>query len=277
MFSIEGGIVTMSEDARTTNPEATNDKFKDFKLEISGAKFEPILDSKFMLAKEFGEIVSNIFKEIFVDWEGCTISDVKGTSFISLNFFFNHNELPETEGKVRAITRDMDTGTQNDVLNRVRRFNNTTIHGDRYYLTEFAQKCFQNLLIDGINGLRGQHGNINWTKAVSEVAENVQRNYPMYGQIPSQQYTVLSFIDPSKIATEIYGEEDVDGGAKWCYQVIPVNTMPVLNQFGQQVNPMPTDPANRIFRIDRVSAKELNVLANKLGFSMIGNGLNIIR
>ena len=96
----------------------------------------------------------------------------------------------------------------------------------------------------------------------------------MYGQIPAQQYTKLSLIDPSKIATLIYGEEDEEDGAKWCYQVTPVFSMPIMNQYGMANN---SDPASKILRIDRVSATEVNNLANKLGFSNIGNKLNIIR
>ena len=268
----------MSEDVKNnTNPETSNDKLNDFKLEISGAKFEPILDSKFMLAKEFGEIVSNIFKNVFVDWEGCTITDIKGMGLMSLNFFFNHAEYPEVEGKVRAITRNMDTGTQNSVLSGIRRFNNVTTNGDRYYLTDVAQQCFREFLLDNVGGLRGQHGNPNWAKAVSEVADQSQRNFQAYGQIPTQQYTVLSFIDPSKVATAIYGEEDEEGGAKWCYLVTPMNPLPAVNQMGQMVQAIPTDPANRVLRIDRVSATELNKLATKFGLGNIGNGLNIIR
>ena len=273
LFSKKEAIV-MADDVRINNEPAANPTIEEFKLDVTGASFDPIVDSKFMFARDFGEIVSNIFRGFFVDWEGCTISDIKGTNFVGLDFFFNHNEYPETDTKVRAITRNKDTKTQNATLSGVRRFNNMINNGDRYYLTELAQKTFKPFLFDNIGGLYGQHNNVNWNRAVSEVAENNQKAFQMYGQIPSQQYTKLSFIDPSKIATLIYGEEDEEGGAKWCYQVTPVFSMPIMNQYGMAQN---ADPASRILRIDRVSATELNNLATKLGFSNIGNRLNIIR
>jgi hypothetical protein len=265
----------MSEDVRNnTEPVQPDKKIEEFKLDISGSSFDPIVDSKFMFARDFGELISNIFRNIFVDWEGCTISDIKGTSFIGVDFFFNHNEYPEDGTRVRAISRETDTKTKNSTLSGIRRFNNMINNGDRYYLTDVAQKCFTPFLYDNIGGLYGQHGKVNWNRAVSEVAEANQKTFQMYGQIPTQQYTKLSFIDPSKIATAIYGEEDEDGGAKWCYQVTPVFSMPIMSQYGVTNN---TDPASRILRIDRVSATELNNLATKLGFSNIGNRLNIIR
>lgn len=266
----------MSEDARVNNEPEKNESIENFSFDITPASFDPILDSKFMFARDFGEIVSNIFRNLFVDWEGCTISDIKINNFVGvgLDFYFNHNEYPEDGTRVRAVTRNTDTKTQNSTLSGIRRFNNMISNGDRYYLTDVAKECFQKFLYDGIGGLYGQHGNINWNRAVGEVADSNQKTFQMYGQIPAQQYTKLSLIDPSKIATLIYGEEDEEDGAKWCYQVTPVFSMPIMNQYGMANN---SDPASKILRIDRVSATEVNNLANKLGFSNIGNKLNIIR
>lgn len=263
----------MSEDARNT--ETGNKNIEDLKIDISGASFEPILDSKFMFAREFGEIVSNIFREVFVDWEGCKIVDINfnGLASIALEFYFNHNELPATGDKLRGITRNSDGNkTQNVTLSRMRRFSNTLNNGDRYYLTEEAKSIFAPYLFDNIRGLYGQQGKINWNSCVAEAAEPVQNYSQIYGQVPVQQYTALTKIDPSKIATAIYGEDGDD--AKWCYQVTPVFSMPLISQYGITNN---TDPASRILRIDRVSAKELNDLAAKLGFANFGNKLNIIR
>jgi hypothetical protein len=266
----------MSEDTR--NPESgrnvNNDNIKDLKVDISGASFEPILDSKFMFARDFGEIVSKIFREVFVDWEGCRVVDIQvnNVPFIALEFYFNHHEYPEGD-KFHAITRNPENGkqTNNPTLNGIRRFSNAMINGDRYYLTEEAKAIFSHYLFD-MRGLYGQHGKINWNSCVSEAAEPIQNYSQMYGQMPVQQYTALSKIDPSKIATAIYGDTNDD--ADWCYQVVPVLSMPIMSQYGVTNN---TDPANRIIRIDRVSAKELNELAKKLGFSNFGNKLNIIR
>ena len=267
----------MADDVKNNNGTGATNEEDRFELDISGAAFEPILDSKFMFAREFGEIVSNIFKEVFLDWEGCRIVDVQmpGFTTIGLEFYFNHNELPDDGRRYRAITRNIDhTKTNNSTLNGIRRFSNAINNGDRYYLTEDAQKCFKTFLFDNVRGLYGQNGNINWNSAVSETAEPAQNYSHMYGQLPVQQYTSLSKIDPSKIATAIYGDDTGEAGAKWYYQVVPVNSIPVISQFGMTNN---IDPASRILRIDRVSETELNKLATKLGFTNFGNKLNIIR
>ena len=262
----------MAENDVRNNNETVEER-KEFRINIQGLKFDPIIDSKFIFARDFGEIVSNIFRGVFVDWEGCRISEIKGTNYIGLDFFFNHNDYQD-DGRPKAITRNTDTKTHNTTLGGIRRINNIISNGDRYYLTDDAKDCFKPFLFDNIGGLRGQQGNINWNRVVSEVAEPNQRSFQMYGQIPVQQFTQVSFIDPSKIATLIYGEDDAEDGAKWCYQVTPVYSMPIMSQYGITNNP---DPASKVLRIDRVSATELNDLATKLGFSNIGNKLNIIR
>ena len=47
------------------NNNETAEERKEFRINIQGLKFDPIIDSKFIFARDFGEIVSNIFRGVF--------------------------------------------------------------------------------------------------------------------------------------------------------------------------------------------------------------------
>ena len=45
----------MADDVRINNEPAANPTIEEFKLDVTGASFDPIVDSKFMFARDFGE------------------------------------------------------------------------------------------------------------------------------------------------------------------------------------------------------------------------------
>lgn len=262
----------------TTNAnEEKSANIKDFRIE-SGLEFDPISDTKYLTSTEFGEIVSNIFKQVFVDYEGCTLGGVQGTPYITINFFFNHREISDDaipSNMFRGITRKIPNKSNNETVNNIRLYNNILRNGDRYYLTDDAKQIIKPFLLSGVGRIYGPNGNINWGNITSEQGDNSQRFNFGVNQVPLQ-YTVCTFIDPTKLATAIYGEDNTENGAKWCYQVRVANSIPNINSMNN-TNSNTANPSNWILAIDRVSAKELNKLAAKFGFANIGNGLGIIR
>lgn len=258
----------MSEENRVQNAgQEQGNKVESLLKVTQHDSFDGIVEVKYISAKELCETVSSIFKQIFGDFEGCTLDGVPGTNTIEIKLFFNHND--NLNGLPACCTKEIDNaGTTNTLLAQTRRYNARMTYGDRYFVTEEGQATLAPLLIN--NNSTFKNGAPQWGKICSEVADPAGQN--MFNPI-KQQYTVISFIDPTKIIELIYGTEATDengNSLNWVYNIRLVNSAPTIG------NRNANTPANWMLAIDRISEEETEKLARRYGINM-GNGLNIVR
>lgn len=232
-----------------------------FNIEVEvNEQFNPIQSTQFISSSEFCSLVSELFKSVYADFEGCCYEiNQQGVSTVAL--FFNHSE-PVDENRENAITRDMPTetgGINNEVVRRLRNNDFRVKNGDRYFLTKEGMEGISRFVIDGL--VNKKTGNIDWKKVTAEVAQPGN-----FFNTPAVVYTKVSFLDPVKLAEEIYGRTDENGEN----QVYGVRTLRSLAQVSPGFHPQ------YMLAVDKVSEKEVRKLCNMFGIAPTGN-LDIIR
>lgn len=254
------------ENTNTTNESESKNKIE---IAVSPIDFKAITDTMYLTSREFCEMVTGIFRSVFADFEGSTISGIPNTPFITVNLFFNHKDYTGTEMPI-ACSKDGNINAKGETLRMIRRYNNQINNGDRYFLVPEAQEALKPFLMDNV-AIYDKNHNVNWGKVVSEVADNSSNFF--YGVPTRLQYTKVSYIDPGKIAAMIYGTDSSEEGSKWAYGVRVASSTTTFNN-------MSIGNANGgawTLGIDRVSAKELEKLASRFGLTNLGNGLGIVR
>ena len=238
------------------------------------AKFNPISDTKYLTSVEFCEIVSSLFRNIFADWEGCKMAPLQGANTLQMLFYFNHKEQVIANSDLcRGCTKDEDSTTKSQTLAALRHRDHLLTNGDSYHLTEDGMSSLRDFLYDNAN-LYKRNGDVDWKKVVAEASDYVAQGY---GQPVAQQLTQISWIDPVKLATLIFGENDDNGedNANWVYNIRVLRSMPSANySFGMYVGN--NQPQNYLLAIDRISGEETKKLAALYGL-VLGNGLGIVR
>lgn len=231
--------------------------------------FEPISDSKYLSSQEFLATVSDIFRKIYADYEGCTLEMIPSSSALQIKMFFNHNDYSNSNLYV-ACSKEATVNAKSEAIAMIRRHSYQVNNGDRYYLTDDGKSGLRPFFVDW-NALYGKNNDLNWAKIVADVSDNASQN--QFAPL-RQQYTQVSFIDPAKIAALIYGDgsdKDPSGNPAWIYNVRILHSIPSLS-FGTSNN----NPNSWMLAIDRVSPKEVQALAARYGLNM-SSGLNIIR
>ena len=234
-------------------------------------KFNPISDSKYLTSVEFCEIVSNLFRDVFSDWEGCKMVPMQGANVLQMLFFFNHKEFNDPN-KYRGCTRDDENRTKSGTLAALRHRDHLLTNGDSYHLTEDGMSSMRDFLFDNAN-IFAKNGDVIWKKVVSETTDYQAQGF---GQPIAQQLTQIAWIDPVKVATLIFGENDEKGGEpNWVYNIRVLRSMPSANySYGMYVGN--NQPQNYLLAIDRISGEETKKLAALYGL-VLGNGLGIVR
>lgn len=220
-------------------------------------KFAPITDSEFLTSTEFCQKVSSLLKAVYSDCEGCALEiNQQGMAVISV--FFNHNEA-EDAARVPAISREFsEDNTKSEVVRRIRSYDNRNKYGDRYFLTKEGKEGLDDFIMQHMI----KQGKIDWSKVTAEVSQGGN----FYGQ-RQVQYTKVSMLDPSKLASAIYGATD-ENGNNIEYMVIVKKS--VRQMVGVQFQP------SWMLEIKRVYEKSVMDLCNQLGVAPV-NGLDIIR
>lgn len=257
----------MSNQNNCSNETAPNERVA-FAIDIKEhEKFEHISDTKFISSNDFCSIVSQVFS-VYEDFEGCSFEPVSGTNYHMIALYFNHRLVNvNPEGHTLAITKEeASANVKNQTLRSTRNFTNRYYNGDKFYLTGDGKDGLKPFLFDSsaVRTIYNQNWDVNWSKVVTEAAET---NY-IGG--PQQQYTKVSFIDPAKLATAIFGEKDEDG-TKWVYGVRILRSLPSIS-IGTNGNVN----NNFMLSIDRVCESEVTKLAQMFGLG-VSSGLNIIR
>lgn len=226
--------------------------------------FEATAETKYITSNEFCKIVSELFKNVFADYEGCTF-DVGNAGEPTISLLFNHGQYSDDD-TVACHLRDAKDSDGSSVIRNMRRRDIQLREGDRYHLTEDGKDVIMDLLTPrAFNG-----GKPNWGSIVQDIIDRNPTTYYMpASQIP--QYTRVSFIDIKRLCGLIYGR-DVEDDQK-DYQVTIASP---LNQMSYAMGGMPTGATNYVLSITRASLKEVTKMYEKLGY---GNmmGTNIVR
>jgi hypothetical protein len=232
--------------------------------------FKANADVKYLSSISFLQEVSTVMHSAYADFEGCKLVPMKdGNCYII--FYFNHNVYPEDTDKIIACTAESPSiKAKNNTLRAIRLADSYRTNGEKYYLTDDGKSSIADLLIPG-NLVFEPSGAVKWNKVVADVADPQHPAY-MYGPRGVQVLTAVSYIDPSRIASLMYGDGRADDSSapQWEYVVKCHNSlMPNRGQFGQIYGGM-------MLSITKISVEETNRLARDLGFQQ-APGLDIIR
>ena len=219
-------------------------------------EFNPIAGSKFFTSNEICEMISNVFKQIFSDYEGCMFEVNQGGIEPTISLIFNHDDHSDSNlpcackrlGGEQVGNTVIDKGRARDLYNR---------NGDRFYLTQDGQDFVKSIIIRRLYN----NGNLDYKRIVSEIVDRG----PMSTNFVTQynQYTKVSYISIDRLCSLIFPNGEKEGD-KVEYTVgisAPINT-----GYGT---------SNYILNITRISSKELSQFCNKIGVNM--QTLNIIR
>lgn len=245
------------------NSNENQKEVEEFKIEVlEHERFDHIVDEKFVTSGEFCKKVSELFRSIYSDYEGCCY-EVNQQGLGTIGLFFNHAEITD-ENRKAAITRIIpeDSGINSDVVRRIRTNDFRSKNGDRYFLTKEGKEGLDDFVIP--NMVNYKTGKVQWDKITAEVANGTA----YYGQ-PPVVYTKVSLIDPGKIAALIYGETDEEG-EHWVYDVVRLSSMPMVGNIGGNFE------SQYMLKIRRVYEPEVVKLSNQMGVSL-ANGINITR
>lgn len=222
--------------------------------------FEAIAETKFITSNQLCKLVSELFHNVFADFEGCLFNVSNNEPTISL--IFNHGEY--AEGATRACERLSAKTVGSTVIDRGRSRDSLIKDGDRYYLTEDGQDVVKDLLIRRLYN----NGNPNLRNVVSEFTDRGPIN--SYFQQIQPQYTMVSYISIDRLCGLLFGDKDEEGNPV----EYSVNIATAINP-PYAVNPGISVNTNYVLNISQISSKELSKLCDTLGLT--SSGINIIR
>lgn len=259
----------------------TNDKNERTKstLEMEEPlEFSSIAESMILKSTEYCQRVSNVFRNIFADFEGSKLEPDPTTNLPTITLVFNHLEKPDCDLPY-ACTKDVDTKTVNDTVRRLRNYTNRLNYGDTYQMTEDGKDMLEQFIMN-IPRIRDKNGNIKWNDVIMNVADGM-------AQTKNQQYTCVNFLDMNLISKFLFGSEsvyiinpDMDPNDPrnrivnhWIY------TSKVMRSVPGAMSPIQGQVMHRDFvlEIKRVKEEEVTELGHKLGFGINANGLDIVR
>lgn len=233
---------------KNQNEKESREKFK---IIVDDLEVEPgVAQTNFVLSSEIQQKISELFKSVFADYEGCLFEDSNGEPTISL--LFNRKKYDEDE---RVGSYRIGANSGSSVIDRRRNQDRQMQEGDRYYLTDDAKDVVSDLLIPRLYN----NGNINWKLIVSDYQERNQSNYYMMpNQIPV--YTKVSGLSLNRILNanliEGFASKDKDGN-----KVEHGATLAApLNYMNYQQGSV------YVLTITTITVNNLNKIYEKLGF-----------
>ena len=184
--------------------------------------FDPIAETKFITSNDFCKLVSELFRNVFADFEGCIFEpnpDPNNRIQPTISLIFNHGKYDE--GARLACERLGDKVTGMTVLDRSRSRDHRLSDGDRYYLTQDASEFIKTLLIP----VKYNKGEPNWKGIVADFVDGSTNGF--YNINPVQQFTKVSFIDITRLCRLIFGSKDENGeefdyGANIATAILPM-------------------------------------------------------
>lgn len=225
--------------------------------------FNATAETKYITSNEFCKLVSELFRGVFADYEGCTF-DVGNGGEPTISLIFNHG-MYDDDAIVACHRKDGKDIDGSTIIRNIRRRDVQMREGDRYYLTDDGMDVVKDLLVPRAFN----NGKPNWGSIVQDIVDRTTATYYMPAtQIP--QYTRVSFIDIKRLCGLIFGRK-IDDDQK-DYQVSIASP---LNQMSY-ANGMPVGASNYVLSITRASLNEVTKMYEKLGYSSM-MGTNIVR
>lgn len=242
--------------------EAKRDKFV---IEVEEHEpFEATAATKYITSNELCKVVSELFKGVFADYEGCRFETSTGGE-PTITLYFNHGRYDEN-ATVACHIAGRNDGDGSTVIRNIRRRDIQMREGDRYHLTDDGKDAIMDLLTPRAYN----NGKPNWGNIVQDIMDRTPTSYYMpANQIP--QYTRVNFIDIRRLCGLIYGK-NIDND-QMDYQV---SIATPLNQMNFGMNGMQMGATNYVLTITRASLKEVTKMYEKLGYGNV-MGSNIIR
>lgn len=221
--------------------------------------FNAIAETKFITSNDLCQMVSELFRNIFADFEGC-IFEYDNNFGPSLALVFNHGKYDEDA--ILACERASGKTVGSTVIDRTRTRDYFTREGDRYQLTEDGRDAVKSLLINRMYN----NGSPNFKSIVSEYVDRNAANMWNQGNLP--QYTKVSYIDIRKVCCLIFGDKD-DNNVPVDYEILVRSSMNQNSMYGGI-------PAyqNYMLNIIRASLAETQKIYEKIG---LGSGTAIVR
>lgn len=254
----------MSDQSNQNTNATENQENNKFCIEVTEhEKFDSLRESIFIKSSEFGALVNTIFNSTYADYEGCRIERDQTTNAPMISLIFNHLEKPGD--LIYACTKDVDTGTTNATLRRLRSWENRVRNGEQYNLTKEGKEGLYEFIMRMPRTFTKDR-KVRWENVVTTIADT---GNPM---MANQQFTAVNFVDINYMAGKIYGVEDPEGDGNWIYMTKIVHSAPggvvMNNGYGVQDFAM---------EITRIKDNRVIEIGQRLGFGYNTNSLNIIK
>lgn len=150
--------------------------------------------------------VEPIFADTFADYYGAKF-ELTNTNNLMIALYFDRRD--HDKDAVVATTRNpgsTDDGIKNRAIIETRQYTLRNRFADRWYLTEDGMNFMENIFMP--NAINKRNGKVNYGNVITTVDMSNQYAFNV-GQ--GYQLTKVSFIDPSKIAAEVFGRKDDEG------------------------------------------------------------------
>lgn len=239
----------MSDQTKETNGEREK-----FRIKIDQhAPFDGVADLAYVTTNEFLAMTSDVFRDVFADYEGCILeTGQNGEPVVSL--LFNHGKYGEKDAV--CVERAGGKATGSSIIDRTRNRDRQLTEGDRYIITEDGKDAIMPLLTAKCYN----NGNPNWKVIVGEFQDRNVYNYYQPTQLP--QYTKIYGISLNRLCGLLFGEKDGDEFVEYSVN-IATSIMPKMTA-NMSMNP------SYLLAVTKVSQKEIKKIYEKLGFGNIG-------
>lgn len=254
----------VSTDSSSVKQDSNKDPFR-IRLDDHD-DFNPIAEEKFITSNVFCKSISDIFHQVYADYEGCTFDVNPNQRIFTISLYFNHRDTTGSDLYPACSKEYSDAKAKNDTVRQLRNRDYRLNNGEAYHLTEEGKSGIAEFLCP-FDFLFQKNGEVRWNKCVADIADP-QAQY-VYGA-PRSQLTKVGYIDPVKMANLIYGDVEKDTGKHFVYNVRVAGSLPPVVNMGP--NAVPSD---YMIAIEKISAENTEKLAKECGFSF-SSGLNII-
>lgn len=201
--------------------------------------------TNFTTSEKICELVNQIFRSVFADYEGSTYErDQNCNPYI--NIFFNHRNIDNSAVPRRAFTPDIEEEEiENELVRKVKRNSRIMKYGNRYNITQDAKDAVPKFIL---NSVKNNKGKVNWNNVSMDVAQPGSR----------EVLSKISYIDPVAIIAEIFGRND--GDIQYTYELRELNSLP---------------NGSTLIEIKQINSVQLDRACREIGI-VNPNGLGII-
>lgn len=221
----------------------------------------------FLTSSSLCKTFSDVFREVYSDWEGCKLEFDRGIPVITS--FFNQRQ-EDINGLVPATS--IFNGKKvsgNNVIDRRRNMDEQQRNGDRFFLTQEGKDGLSKFIVN--HRISRKSGEPDWGSIVLQASPGQPVQGSPMGFFNRVQYTMVRYMDPNKILSEIYGSTN-EKGEPVEYAITVVNNRSSIPGYANR-----GIDAGWLLRVDQLNSKQLAEVAQRdLGYMMVDD-LGIIR